>query len=168
MQGGQERRASSSPHRSATPCLGLPSGVWSARERSRLPQPPGPWIPDRPRRTKPGAGRGVRRGALGPRKLAHRWAPYRVSVPGAGPGLPGDSCPGDAAGWSPSGGRVRASERRRGARGGLKAGPRRGAGEWGIGGGARPWAGRLSEAGRPRGRGGARARRRAGTVAKFS
>lgn len=78
-----------------------------------------------------------------------------MSVPGAGPGLPGDGCPGDAAGGPRSDWRARASWRRRGARGGLRAGPRLGAGERGISGGARPWAGpgQRPGAGRARGRG---------------
>ncbi|XP_070624364.1 uncharacterized protein [Bos indicus] len=114
---------------SSARCLGLRSGVGCAPERALLPQPPHPRNGIAPRGQSPALGGvGRDRGALGPRRRPHRWAPYRVLVPGAEPGLPGDCCPGDAAGGSRSDGRARASGRRRGARGGLRAGPRRGAG----------------------------------------
>lgn len=159
---------------SAARCLGLRSGVGCAPERALLPQPPHPRNGIAPRGQSPALGGvGRDRGALGPRRRPHRWAPYRVLVPGAEPGLPGDCCPGDAAGGSRSDGRARASGRRRGARGGLRAGPRRGAGERGIREGRGP--GRGPDNGRARaGPGGGASRRRggasrgAGTVGKFS
>ncbi|XDA81666.1 hypothetical protein R6Z07F_011597 [Ovis aries] len=159
---------------SAARCLGLRIGVGCAPERALLPQPPHPRNGISPRGQSPALGGvGRERGALGPRRRPHRWAPYRVSVPGAEPGLPGDCCPGDAAGGSRSDGRARASGRRRGARGGLRAGPRRGAGERGIREGRGP--GRGPDNGRARaGPGGGASRgwggasRGAGTVGKFS
>lgn len=146
---------------SAAPCLGLPCSVRSAPGRARLPQPPRPWTPTAPGgQSRALGGAGVRRGALGPRRRPHRWAPYRVSVPGAGPDLPGDGCPGDAAGGSrsyaslpaaapsprgpegrPAARSRQAGQQRRGAaRGGARTAGRRGRGQGrgaGRGGGAR-------------------------------
>lgn len=146
--------------RARPPASASPAGSGPPRDARASPSPhaPGPRLPqaDKARRW---AGRVVHRGALGPRRRPHRWAPYRVSVPGAGPDLPGDGCPGDAAGGSrsyaslpaaapsprgpegrPAARSRRAGQRRRGAaRGGARTAGRRGRGRGrGAGRGAGP------------------------------
>lgn len=121
----------------------------------RPPQPPRPGTPGSPARTKPGAGRGVRRG--GTETPAPRAQVGTVPGVGAGGGVrsPWRRLPRGRGGPVPER-RARLSLwRPRGARGGLRAGPRRGAGERGYGGGARPGAGPGQRDGAGGARGGA-------------
>lgn len=87
MRRDQARGARSSPHQSAAPCPGLPSGVQSAPRTRQAPPAPTPLDPLSPQadKARPWAGRDVRQGALGPRRRAHRWAPYRCRCRGRGP-----------------------------------------------------------------------------------
>lgn len=102
------------------------------QERARLPSPhaQGPRVA--PGGQSPGQGGAGLRGDTGTLQTPAQVGSYRVSVPGAGPGLPGDGYPGDAAGGSRSGGRARASGRRRAARGGPEGRPAAPSGRAGL------------------------------------